>query len=114
MKKIFTAPIHRLSIKSLNITENSFKLETTSTVLKKNAYFYRNIFNKIISFDYSTRLATKEEADDYLIYSINANKNKDSLSNNSTDILYFDEDELTFEKEIKNKELKLMKKQYKK
>ncbi len=115
MKKIFKGPIHSLAIKSINITENSFELKTSSVTLKKDALFYETIFNKFINFDYNTVLASKEEANDYLIHTVNHNKdNLDDLNPTHISIPYFNEDELTLQKSINKKEFKELKKQYRK
>ena len=114
MKKIFKGPIHKLAIKSINITENSFELKTSSVTLKKDALFYETIFSRFINFDYDTVLASKEEANDYLINAVNHNKdNLDELNPTHISIPYFNESELTLQKTISKKEFKQLKKQYK-
>ena len=111
MKKIFTGSINTLHLKSLSFSEPITKLTEESTILKKDALFYQNIFGKMINFEYDTCLPTKEEAEDYF-----ANINTEAKEHNATfrecSIMYYNEDELKYLKSISSKEFKQLKKSF--
>ena len=107
MKKIYCGNIHRLKIYSVDEVAKTTGFE--SVILVKDALFYRNRLGKLISFDYDTVLPTLYEAQINLINSFNkSNSNKDLYC------VYANESEILPSEFITNKELKMLKKEYKK
>lgn len=64
-----------------------------SYVLKKDAYFYKNRFGKMISYDYGTVLPSYDEAREWLEHVINESDN----DSNTVDCMYVDYDKLKYE-----------------
>ncbi len=70
MKNIYIGNIDRIYISEISINKGSPKAKIERETVISEAIFYKNLFGKIISFDYNCNLPTEEEATDYVNDSI--------------------------------------------
>ena len=108
MKKIYTGPLRKMTIKKLEVNQDDVKiLEYENTVVRKDALFYQFLGN-YISFDYETRLASPEEAQDYILECLYERNNPDVQPYPTC--LNVNPDEIRFNKSVSHKEFKQLKK----
>ena len=101
-KKLYTGEIRKLSLKKLEPKpEALLNLAYESTVVNKDALFYKNILGVVISVDYNTKLATRDEAEYYLRNSFKVNPGLAHL-----DSCLYQESDVKFSHEVTKGELK--------
>jgi hypothetical protein len=111
MTELYKGNIRNHSVSEITITNNGVQIaKSGSIIIKKDALFYRNFSGKMISLDYDTVLPTFEEAFIYATNQLNNNKEVLQLAS----CVFVNDKELQYVKTISNKELKELKKSYKK
>ena len=110
-KNIYKGPVRKIVVSKLEINDGMLQLaEYETPVVKKDALFYRGLFNEFISFDCNTILPDKEEAIDHvkeLIELLQARK----APFPSCD--FVNESEIKFSHQVSKQEFKTLKKEYK-
>ena len=102
MKRLFTGNIRSFSITNLQLDgENVKKLEYVTPIVQKDALFYKNMFDVMISLDHDNT---------YDVILQIAKKHPDMI--NKLDCLYTDDDEFKFYGKIPNREFKTLKKAF--
>lgn len=100
MAKIYQGPIKNMHVKDLKVTSRGLEFALEDTIAVKNSLFYKNMFGRMINLEYDNFLATRQEA-------------KDFVNETANSIIFVDYNELEYYDEINKKELKELKKHYK-
>ena len=109
MKRLFTGNIRSFSITNLQLDgENVKKLEYATPIVQKDALFYKNMFDVMISLDHDNKLPDFAEAYDVILHI--AKKHPDMIK--KLECLYTDNDEFKFYGKIPNREFKTLKKAF--
>ncbi len=108
MQTIEKGSIKNLYVSTYTRSGNNTTLVLSDAVIKEDAEFYRNITGKLISFDYDTHLASRDEATDLIVQAIENNPNTTLLS-----CLFVDYDEVEYAGQISEKAFKQLSKRYK-
>ena len=110
MKKLYKGNIRSLSITKLEFDGANIKdIKFNKAIIKKDALFYKNFFNVMISFDIDTKLPDFDEAYDCVFQVVS--KHPELM--NEVACQYTDFDEFKYFANVSGKEFRELKKSYK-
>ena len=107
--RIYTGQIKNLYVKSFQINKDGLRvIETESVVVRKDAPFYRNFVDKMISFEYDTYLPTQSEAEAFVL---DAAQKSTGANIDGATCLYADYSDMQ-RVDVSKEEFKTLKKKY--